>query len=244
MQLDPSAAPQATGATGATPRAFEPSIRERRGRRSIGILPPPPVTRERGFCTLRAPPHRSTLHGGHEGQAPWRSMSEYAKSGRATGCRWPRRAWRPRQAALDRTPWPRPECGRSRLAASCPHASSRRWPTPREVAEASVRIPGLTVVALAPNVRGAQGAYAAGVHRISVPSRSARAIAAPISTAPRPSRWPRSGGWSPGSNAQPRQMPVIAACSTAFGCSIDGRVPTASRGRRWPKASSKPAPTP
>ena len=37
------------------------------------------------------------------------------------------------------------------------------------VVEAAVRIPDLTVVALAPNVRGAQGAYAAGAHRISIP---------------------------------------------------------------------------
>ena len=37
-------------------------------------------------------------------------------------------------------------------------------------------------------------------------------------------------------------MTVIAACSTAFGCSIDGVVPTASVVRGRAKASPRPAP--
>ena len=38
-----------------------------------------------------------------------------------------------------------------------------------EIVRAAVALPGLTVVALAPNLKGAQNAYAAGVHRIIVP---------------------------------------------------------------------------
>jgi hydroxymethylglutaryl-CoA lyase len=96
------------------------------------------------------------------------------------------------------------------------------------VVEAAVRIPGLMVQALAPNLRGAQGAYAAGAHRISIPvsvseghSRANlnRTPAEQVAEVGRMVAWVR---------AQPRPVPMIAACSTAFGCSIDGTVPTAA----------------
>jgi hydroxymethylglutaryl-CoA lyase len=96
------------------------------------------------------------------------------------------------------------------------------------VTEAAVRIPGLTVQALAPNVRGAQGAYAAGAHRISIPvsvseghSRANlnRSPAEQVAEVGRMVAWVR---------AQARPVTLIAACSTAFGCSIDGAVPTAA----------------
>lgn len=89
----------------------------------------------------------------------------------------------------------------------------------------TVTIPGLTVVALAPNLRGAQNAYAAGTHRVSVPvsvseghSRANlnRTPAEQITEVGRIVAWVRS---------QPRRMEVEAGCSTAFGCSIDGVVP-------------------
>src|SRR2546423_8640890 len=38
-----------------------------------------------------------------------------------------------------------------------------------EVVDACLKIPGLIVQALAPNLRGAQNAYNAGVHKISIP---------------------------------------------------------------------------
>ena len=38
-----------------------------------------------------------------------------------------------------------------------------------EVVEQCLRIPGLIVQALVPNLRGAQNAYNAGVHKISIP---------------------------------------------------------------------------
>jgi hydroxymethylglutaryl-CoA lyase len=97
-----------------------------------------------------------------------------------------------------------------------------------EVVEEALRIPGLTVQALAPNLRGAQGAYNAGAHRISIPvsvseghSRANlnRTPAEQVEEVARMVAWVR---------AQARPMTVIAACSTAFGCSIDGTVPTAA----------------
>ena len=92
------------------------------------------------------------------------------------------------------------------------------------IVRAAVAIPGLTVVALAPNLRGARAAYEAGAHRISIPvSVSEGHSRANLNRAPmeqvaevgRIIQWVR---------AQPRRMAVEAACSTAFGCSIDGVV--------------------
>lgn len=96
-----------------------------------------------------------------------------------------------------------------------------------EVVRRSLKIPGLTVIALVPNLRGAQNAYEAGAHKISTPvsvseghSRSnlKRTPAESIVEVSRLMDWVK---------AQPRRMEVIAGCSTAFGCSIDGAVPTA-----------------
>lgn len=96
-----------------------------------------------------------------------------------------------------------------------------------EVVRHALEIPGLTVIALVPNLRGAQHAYQAGAHKISTPvsvseghSRSNlnRTPAESIVEVARLMDWVK---------AQPRRMEVIAGCSTAFGCSIDGVVPTA-----------------
>ena len=97
-----------------------------------------------------------------------------------------------------------------------------------EVVRAAVKIPGLAVIALVPNLRGAQRAYEAGAHKVSFPvsvsqghslSNLNRPPEQSIVEARRLIEWVR---------AQPRRMEVIAGCSTAFGCSIDGVVPVAS----------------
>lgn len=96
------------------------------------------------------------------------------------------------------------------------------------VVRAAVKLQGVIIVALAPNLRGAQNAYEAGAHRVSVPvsvseghSRANlnRSPAEQVAEVARVVEWVR---------AQPRQMEIAAACSTAFGCSIDGAVPTAA----------------
>lgn len=95
-----------------------------------------------------------------------------------------------------------------------------------EIVRRAVLLPNLIVVALAPNLRGAQDAYAAGAHRVSIPvsvseghSRANlnRTPAEQVAEVARIVAWVRQ---------QPRKMEVEAACSTAFGCSFDGRVPT------------------
>ncbi len=88
----------------------------------------------------------------------------------------------------------------------------------------AVLVPGLRVVALAPNLRGAQAAYEAGAHRVTIPvsvseghSRANlnRTPAEQVAEVGRVVEWVR---------AQARPMEVEAACSTAFGCSFDGVV--------------------
>ncbi|HEX4261726.1 MAG TPA: hydroxymethylglutaryl-CoA lyase [Acetobacteraceae bacterium] len=93
------------------------------------------------------------------------------------------------------------------------------------VVRASAGIPGLTVVALAPNLRGAQAAHAAGAHRISVPvSVSEGHSRANLNRLPdeQVAEVGRIAAWL---RTQDRRVPLEAACSTAFGCSIDGAVP-------------------
>ena len=96
-----------------------------------------------------------------------------------------------------------------------------------EVVRRSVGIPGLTVVALVPNLRGVQAAYEAGAQRITIPvSVSEGHSRANLNRTP-PSRSRKCAASPNGRRDRPRRMQVEAACSTAFGCSIDGVVPTA-----------------
>jgi hydroxymethylglutaryl-CoA lyase len=99
--------------------------------------------------------------------------------------------------------------------------------TPEIVARVLETVPGLTVQALAPNLRGVQNAYHAGVHKISIPvSVSEGHSRANLNRSPVESIEMMRGvmDWL---KAQPRKVPVVAGCSTAFGCSIDGVVTTA-----------------
>ena len=99
--------------------------------------------------------------------------------------------------------------------------------TPEIVARVLETVPGLTVQALAPNLRGVQNAYNAGVHKISIPvSVSEGHSKANLNRTPAQSieMMREVMTWL---KAQPRKVPVVAGASTAFGCSIDGVVSTA-----------------
>lgn len=96
-----------------------------------------------------------------------------------------------------------------------------------EIVRRAVLLPRVTVVALAPNLRGAQAALEAGAHRISIPvsvteghSRANlnRTPDEQIAEVARMVEWLR---------AQPRRVEIEAAASTAFGCSFDGATPLA-----------------
>jgi hydroxymethylglutaryl-CoA lyase len=97
-----------------------------------------------------------------------------------------------------------------------------------EVVRGSTDLAGDAVVALVPNLRGAQAAHAAGAAKITIPvsvseghSRANinRSPAEQVAEVGRIVTWVR---------AQPRPIRIEAACSTAFGCSIDGVVSLAS----------------
>lgn len=91
-----------------------------------------------------------------------------------------------------------------------------------EVVRSSLALPGLKVMALAPNLRGAMAAYEAGAHRIGIPvsvseghsrANTNKGTMEQVAEVGRIVAWVR---------AQPRRMEVHAGCATAFGCSIDG----------------------
>ena len=93
------------------------------------------------------------------------------------------------------------------------------------VVRASRGLPGASITALAPNLRGVQAAVAAGADRVSIPvSVSEGHSRANLNRSPdeQVAEVGRITAWM---RAQPRPVPVAVACSTAFGCSIDGDVP-------------------
>jgi hydroxymethylglutaryl-CoA lyase len=97
-----------------------------------------------------------------------------------------------------------------------------------EIVREAVKLQGVTIVALAPNLRGAQAAHAAGAHRVSIPvSVSEGHSRANLNRTPdeQIAEVGRIVAWV---KDQSRPMEVEAACSTAFGCSIDGIVSEAA----------------
>ncbi|MBX3715359.1 MAG: hydroxymethylglutaryl-CoA lyase [Burkholderiales bacterium] len=96
-----------------------------------------------------------------------------------------------------------------------------------EVVREAVAIPRLTVLALAPNLRGAQDAMAAGAHKVTMPVSASEAhsqsnLRKPVDAAIEEVR--RVVEWRdalPG----PARPGVEVGISTAFGCTLQGEVP-------------------
>ena len=106
---------------------------------------------------------------------------------------------------------------------------ARLLPQMADTAEvvAASRTLGPVIVALAPNLRGAQAAVAAGAHRVTIPvSISEGHSRANVNrgTDEQIAEVARIVAWAA---AEAPSVPIEAACSTAFGCSIDGVVPLA-----------------
>ena len=96
-----------------------------------------------------------------------------------------------------------------------------------DVVRAARQIPGLKVLALAPNLRGAEGAVAAGAHTISMPVSASRAHSmANIRKSPEEAveEVRRVREFLDGLPAESRPS-LEVGISTAFGCSIQGVVP-------------------
>lgn len=94
-----------------------------------------------------------------------------------------------------------------------------------EIVQASRGIAGLTVVTLVPNLKGAQRAYESGADVVVVPvsvseghsrANTNKGTFEQVAEVRAMVEWVR---------AQERPMKVDAGCATAFGCSIEGRIP-------------------
>jgi len=94
-----------------------------------------------------------------------------------------------------------------------------------EVVRHTIRLPAVRTIVLVPNQRGAQRAYATGAGHLVIPvsvsdthsrSNTHKGTFEQVAEVGRLIEWVR---------AQDRPMKVEAACATAFGCSLEGKVP-------------------
>jgi hydroxymethylglutaryl-CoA lyase len=95
-----------------------------------------------------------------------------------------------------------------------------------EIVADAVTVPGLAVIALAPNLKGAERAFAAGAHRVSMPISASRAHSqANINMAPEQAV-DQLRAVVAHRNAPPdaASRGVEVGLSTAFGCTMEGRV--------------------
>ena len=95
-----------------------------------------------------------------------------------------------------------------------------------DVVREALRIPGLTVLALAPNLKGAQRAIAAGVHKVTMPVSASRAHSMTnIRKTPEEAIMEVRRVNELRNSLPPGGRPFLEiGISTAFGCSIEGPV--------------------
>jgi hydroxymethylglutaryl-CoA lyase len=95
-----------------------------------------------------------------------------------------------------------------------------------EVVADAVTIPGLVVLALAPNLKGAERAFAAGVHKVSMPVSASRLHSrANINMTPEEAVAQVAAVVAArDAMADARHAGVEAGISTAFGCTLEGQV--------------------
>lgn len=95
-----------------------------------------------------------------------------------------------------------------------------------DVVRSAIRIPGLTVLALAPNLKGAERAVAAGVQKVTMPVSASRAHSmANVRKQPEEAieEVRRVSQWRDNLPAETR-VTVEVGISTAFGCSVEGPI--------------------
>jgi hydroxymethylglutaryl-CoA lyase len=94
-----------------------------------------------------------------------------------------------------------------------------------EVVRQAVTLPGLTVMALVPNVRGAEAALAAGAHKLTLPVSASHAHSlANVRKTPQ-EMVDEVRAVVALRNAVAPQAKVEVGISTAFGCTLQGQVP-------------------
>ena len=93
-----------------------------------------------------------------------------------------------------------------------------------DVAKHALTLPGLTVMALVPNVRGAQAAIAAGVHKINIPVSASEAHSLANVRKTREEMVAEVRNIVALRNDVAPHVKIEAGMSTAFGCTIQGEV--------------------
>jgi len=94
-----------------------------------------------------------------------------------------------------------------------------------EVVRHALTLPGLTVMALVPNLRGAQGAIAAGVHKITIPVSASAAHSLANVRKTREEMVAEVRAIVALRDEAAPAVKIEAGISTAFGCTIQGAVP-------------------
>jgi hydroxymethylglutaryl-CoA lyase len=93
-----------------------------------------------------------------------------------------------------------------------------------EVAKYALALPGLTVMALVPNLRGAQAALAAGVHKLTIPVSASAAHSLANVRKTREEMVAEVRNIVALRNEIAPSVKIEAGISTAFGCTIQGEV--------------------
>ena len=88
----------------------------------------------------------------------------------------------------------------------------------------ALTLPGLTVMALVPNLRGAQAALAAGVHKLTIPVSASAAHSLANVRKTREQMVAEVKSIVALRNEMAPQVKIEAGISTAFGCTLQGRV--------------------
>ena len=94
-----------------------------------------------------------------------------------------------------------------------------------EVVRHALTHPGITVMALAPNLRGAQDALAAGVHKVTLPVSASAAHSLANVRKTREAMVDEVRAVVQWRNAAAPGARVEVGLSTAFGCTLQGAVP-------------------
>lgn len=93
-----------------------------------------------------------------------------------------------------------------------------------EVVKHALTLPGLTVMALVPNLRGAQAAIAAGVHKITIPASASEAHSLANVRKTRKEMVEEVRQIVQFRNDSAPNVKIECGMSTAFGCTIQGEV--------------------
>jgi hydroxymethylglutaryl-CoA lyase len=94
-----------------------------------------------------------------------------------------------------------------------------------EVVRHACTLPGLTVMALVPNLRGAEAALAAGVHKLTIPVSASAAHSLANVRKTREEMVAEVRRIVAMRDAQAPWVPIEVSISTAFGCTLQGLVP-------------------